>query len=382
MLHILHVITGLGEGGAETALSRLVSSAGRNHYRHTVVALGGGAMEERLRAAGIEVVVLGFRRAPLPAFCRLVALIRAKRPDIVQTWMYHADLVGGLAARLAGNPRVIWGVRTTGVMAEARMTATVRRLCARLSAVLPQAIVCVADAARRSHVACGYDPRRMQVIPNGFDVAALAATVPVPNPLRQSVGLSSSDLVVGTCGRFDADKDNANFIDAAALLAPHYPSLRFLMVGSGLEPGNTALAARLAASGHAARFILLGRRQDVPACLAAMDLFCLPSRNEGFPNVLGEAMALGRACVSTDAGDAPLLLGDAGVVVPKEDAAALARGISSLLDQPPEFRQQLGQRARERVESTYSLRRMRERFEQLYCQLAGKEEECAASPVS
>lgn len=365
---VLHVITGLAIGGAEMALYRLIQNSHDSNYTHTVIALTPeGGMYERFRMAGIDLIVLDFRRSPLPHFLTLYRLMRKIRPDIVQTWLYHADLLGGLAARMAGNSNVIWGIRTTDVDGGcARATAAVRRICAWISRWVPDTIICVAEAARRSHASAGYDANRMVVIGNGFDLSRLTATDSERAALRRQWGFGEGDIVIGTMGRFNADKDQFNFVLSAGLLAKKHACVRFLMIGTNLDAHNAELMGWIDGTGHAERFVLLGERADIPACLSAMDIFCLPSRTEAFPNALGEAMAMGLPCVSTDVGDVAMLMADTGVIVPKADPDALARGIESLLALDPELRKQLGQRARERIHAEFTMEQARTRFEQIY----------------
>jgi glycosyltransferase involved in cell wall biosynthesis len=367
MPRILHIITGLTAGGAETALCRLILHSGDSGYSHSVISLTtGGVMHRRLLDAGIKVRTLDFKRSPILHFFKLVALIRSTQPDIVQTWMYHANMLGGLAARLAGNRNIIWGLRTTGVPHGARTLAVISRLCAGISRWVPNTIVCVAEAARRAHVVGGYDGARMVVIHNGFDLAALPAAMLRRPELRLQWGFGDDVTVIGTSGRFDSEKDHRNFVHAAGLLADRYEQVRFLMVGSSLDTGNEELMHWIKRTGYMERFTLAGERSDSLDCLAAMDIFCLSSRNEGFPNVLGEAMALGIPCVATDVGDAAVLVGDAGVIVPKENPEALAQGIAHLLDSPPHLRQLLAEKARCRIHSEFSIQRTCRRFEDVY----------------
>jgi glycosyltransferase involved in cell wall biosynthesis len=234
---------------------------------------------------------------------------------------------------------------------------------------VPQTIVCAAEASRRAHVSVGYDATRMLVVPNGFDVARFCASPEQRAAIRNQCGFRSDSLVIGILGRFHPVKDHHNFVRAAGLLAARYPNVRFMMVGRELDANNRELADWIAKAGHESRFALLGERSDVPACLAAMDVFCLSSRTEGFPNVVGEAMAMGLPCVVTDVGDAAMLVTDTGVVVAKEDAEALAAGLSRVIDMTPEARARLGQMAKARIHSEFTMARARERFEDIYLRL-------------
>jgi glycosyltransferase involved in cell wall biosynthesis len=371
---VLHVISGLKVGGAEMVLYRLIVNSRGGRFTHAVIALHPeGAMRQRFIDAGIEIVVLDFKRSPVLNFFCLISLLRRRRPDIVQTWMYHADLLGGLAARMAGNRNVIWGVRSTEVNAGGLSAiVAVRKVCALLSWWVPHSIVCAAEVSRRAHVAVGYDAARMVVIPNGFDLAGLVATAAQRTALRETCGFGVNDVVVGSLGRFNQDKDQKNFVCAAGRLAQQNPQVRFLLVGRDLVAGNAELARWLVQTGHANRFVLLGERADVPACLAATDIFCLSSRTEGFPNVVGEAMAMGLPCVVTDVGDAAMLVADVGEVVPKEDSVALALGLARVLEMTPDARQKLGQKAKARIQAKFTIERARERFETLYEQVIVK----------
>ncbi|RZA35829.1 MAG: glycosyltransferase [Lysobacteraceae bacterium] len=366
--HVLHVITGLAVGGAEMALYRLIREFRDSEYTHTVVALSpGGGMYARFIEAGIGLVVLDVRRSPVSDMLRLVRLIRTLRPDIVQTWLYHADFLGGLAARLAGNRNVIWGIHTTDVGSGcARATALLRHACATLSRWVPHTIVCVAEAALRSHSVVGYDTSRMVVVTNGFDMEALSASHWQRSSLRKQCGVDAGHIVLGTLGRFNLDKDQANFVQAAGRLAGRHARLRFLMVGKNLDADNAELMRWIDATGYADRFILLGERADVAVCLAAMDIFCLSSRTEAFPIVVGEAMAMGLPCVATDVGDVGLLMADTGVIVPRADPEALAGGITGLMALGPDHCRQMGHRARERIHAGFTMDGVRRRFETIY----------------
>jgi glycosyltransferase involved in cell wall biosynthesis len=375
MIKVLHIVSGLQVGGAEMVLSKLIAASSKSEIQHTVISLTPeGGMQKRYKEANIDVIIFYFRGNEFRESLRLFKLIMHLRPHIVQTWMYHSDLIGGLISRLSGNARVIWGVRTTDVnIQQPWTTKTISRVCAWLSYFIPHAIVAAAEASRRSHVAAGYRASLFHVIPNGFDTSGLSIISANSQDIGFQFGFSNVHRIVGCIGRFHPAKDHRNFVQAAGLVAAKHADVRFLMVGRGLDSSNAELAGWLAQTGVADRFVLLGERSDVPLCLAAMDIFCLPSRTEGFPNVVGEAMAMGLPCVVTDVGDASFLLGDGGVVVPKEDSHALAAGLLRLLSMSDQERMDIGARGKARVESEFSMERTRERFEAVYRQVLTKE---------
>ncbi len=374
---IAHIIVGLEKGGAEMMLRRLVEAnmLSTTGFRHVVVSLTDvGFHGAALREQGAEVHALGLRGpvALLFGVFRLAALLRRIKPVIVQTWMVHSDLLGGVAARLVGVHYVIWGVHTTDYTVESRSTRAVRWLCARLSSIVPDRVVCVAKASLQASAQAGYDTRKLMVIPNGFDVLTLRADVGAGDLIRQQLGFQSDQVIVGCLGRYNPAKDHANFVCAAGFLAARYPACRFMMVGRDLTPANATLIAKIQAIDLADRFVLLGERSDPAVCLDAMDVFVLSSCTEAFPIALGEAMAMGVPCVSTDVGDAALLLGDAGSVVPPRDSAALAQAISQVLEMPVAARKALGEKGRKRVEKEFSMPAAAQKFNHLYQELLQK----------
>jgi glycosyltransferase involved in cell wall biosynthesis len=369
----MHIIVGLKPHGAETMLKRLIEAAPSEFPNTVVVSLTSiEVIGEALRDQGVTVQALNMTSG-FSAFLglwRLTKLIRRYQPDIVQTWMYHADFLGGLAARLAGHNNIVWGVRRTSLsFGDSFQTAFVMKLCVLLSRWIPKRIICNAEAAKGAHISAGYRADRMLVIPNGFDFSRFDTTLVQRTDFRRANGFKESDIVVGAVSRFHPDKGQFNLIQAAAIVARNQPNAKFLLVGRGCDSGNATLVEWLDLHALKDRFVLLGERNDVPACLAGMDVFCMPSRTEGFPNGLGEAMAVGLPCVATAVGDAGLLVGDAAILVPPEDDQALAQGLLSVMAMPNEQREDLGQRARRRVRTDFPIVKARERFNLVYQQL-------------
>ena len=321
---------------------------------------------------GVEVRALGMRSAlDIPrVIWQLVRLISAARVDIVQTWMYHADLLGGLAARLGGNCKVIWGVRCSAIpQSGPSMTKTVVTLCSWMSHLLPDAIVCCAESARVAHAKKGYDQSKMIVIANGYMMGHFNRNPVRRQKIRVDFGFSDDDVVVGIVGRFDPLKDYKNFVCAATLVASNINYVKFLMIGRGINAENNQLKAWLYESGLAHKFVLADERSDIPDCLSAMDIFCLSSSKEGFPNVVCEAMAMSVPCVATDAGDAAEIVADTGIVIETSDSIALAGALQSMINIGVAERSRLGRLARLRIEKNYAIEITSSRFEVLYKQL-------------
>lgn len=378
-MKIVHVISGLGRGGAERTLLRLIEGhQGSLQFQHEVISLSSkGVHGIALEREGVVVHTLGMNkisRVPF-ALIQLFSLLRRIKPDIVQTWMYHADLLGGVIARLACRSPILWGIHSFDLKrGGSRATRLVQRLCAALSASVPSRIFCVAESSRDLHVSLGYQSTKFEVIPNGFDITTLSISIDRVVAFREKYGFDSYAMVIGCVGRFSPAKDHRNFIHACSLVAHAEPNARFLMVGQGLVADNQVLAAWLADSGMAERFVLLGERDDVSTVLSAMDVFCSSSRTEAFPLVVGEAMVLARPCVVTDVGDTRFLVGDTAIVVPSEDPQSLAEGLLRVLRLPATERAAMGQCGQQRVCNHFSFEKILQRIEVVYLENAAAKE--------
>lgn len=378
-MRVVHVISGLNQGGAEAMLEKLVQ-AGRRldpDVLQTVVVLGPlGIVGQRLRASGVPVDTLDMRMSPasLPALRRLFTRLRAANdPHVVQTWLWHADLLGGLCARVAGNPLVVWNLRNSmpGNVSLKWTSTAVARLCALLSGRIPAAIVCNSEAAMKSHASIGYRTEHCQLIPNGFDTLIVRRNETAGRALRSAWGIADEHLLIGLIARVDPLKDHLNFIRAASKIAGRYPAARFVLAGDGTTT-DPAIAAELLNLGLADRFALVERQDDVPGVMSALDVFCLSSISEGFPNVLGEAMLCGTPCVATDVGDTRLILGDERWLAPPADPERLAECVSRLLDMPAPQRREVGESQRARIEHEFNIDAIWRKYLELYQNLAAR----------
>ena len=372
-MKIIHVIIGLNRGGAENALMRLIETSIDSSQDIRVVSLTSlGPIGKLLIREGVIVYTLNLSSSGLNlpfVLWQLVRVFREFEPNIVQTWMYHADLLGGLAAYLAGCKNIIWGIRTLSLKNSSAATILIMHVCAFLSRYIPRRIICNAEASRTVHCALGYDNSRMIVVPNGFDAAKFIATEQEIDTFRVKVQLSKETLLIGSIGRYHADKGQDILVMAAKRVVQHHPEVKFLLVGQGCDFNNIDLMNRLEKSGMKDHFVLLGERNDIPTCLSAMSAFCMPSRTEAFPNGLAEAMLMALPCVATDVGDAAVLGGGTIHLVSPNDDRALAEGLLRILALSPMERSQMGQRAKERVMSEFTAEKVNGRYRDVYKQM-------------
>jgi glycosyltransferase involved in cell wall biosynthesis len=369
------VIVGLNIGGAENMLRRLIESDADSISNTTVISLTTlGPVGEVLCAQGISVHALGMKSVfSIPVtFWRLIRLFRQYRPAIVQTWMYHADLIGGLAARMTGC-RVVWNVRSTAIPQGAMsLTYWLVRLCAIASSVIPARVICCAQTAKDAHVKLGYVINKITVIPNGYNFASFDSYLNSRVKARADFGLETNDIVIGTVGRFDPLKDFHNFVTAASKLSAIRNDLKYVMVGRNIDASNGTLLGWIENAGLTDKFLLLGERSDIPSVLSVMDIFCLSSVNEAFPNVVVEAMAISLPCVVTRAGDAAEILGDDDFVVPVQDSSALSNALLRLCNLSPTDRITLGEKGAKKVRKEYEINEVRKRYEMVYAEVTSK----------
>lgn len=373
MKKIVHIINCLKANGAQVMLYNLLSRMDRTIFEAEVVSLmDADPIGPQIERLGIPVHALGMRSGipdPLGTL-RLALLLQQRRPDMVHTWLYHSDLIGGVAAKLAGNIPVLWAVHATNPYIQKWSSVLTFRACALLSHHLPERVVCVSAAARDEHVQLGYPAEKMLVIPNGFDLVAFKPDPAARLAVRQELSLAPDTPLIGLVGRFHPQKDHHTFTQAAAQLHARCPGAHFLLCGDDITWENRELVAWIDQAGIRTCCHLLGRRSDMPRLTAACDIATTSSAyGEAFPMVVGEAMACAVPCVVTDSGDSARIVGDTGLVVPPRDPAALATAWHTLLKMGQEARMQLGQVAQRRIEQQFSLQGVVDQYETLYKEL-------------
>ena len=354
-----------------------LSSATRDRWDVAVISLkDDGYYGERLRALGVRVLCCRMNTAgqALPGFLRLLRFLRRLRPQVVQTWMYHANLLGGVAARLLGVRAIVWGIRNThlyqgGVSWSARAAAV---LSAALSKRVPRLIVSCSVQAAAEHHRRGYAGDRMTVIPNGYDCTQLRRDAAAGERLRLAWGGRAPKFLLGMVARWDPLKDHANLFAALQLLLRADDQVRCVLVGPGMDASNARLQQLLRRYGLHRQVVLAGAHDDIAAVMSALDVHVLSSVSEAFPNVVAEAMACGTPCVVTDVGDAAAIVGDTGWCVPPRDPAALCAALQAarlrLASADP---QPLRDACRARIVREFNSERMVQAYEAAWAQALG-----------
>ncbi|MBW1704793.1 MAG: glycosyltransferase [Deltaproteobacteria bacterium] len=384
---ILHLITTLDVGGSEMMLLKLLSLMNRRLFSNCVVSFADiGPVGEKILAMGIPVYALNMAegRLTLAACVKLWKILRAVRPMVLQTWLYHSDLLGVIFGKLSGIDKICWNIRCSYMdlnvyRAQTRWSI---RLCSLLSS-LPDAVVTNSNEALNFHVKIlGYRTDHWEVIPNGFDLARfkpdkqsrlrLLAELGLPHNKESGAVSTQADnkngngvFLIGFIARYDPMKDHPTFIRAACLLLKERRDIHFVLVGRGITWQNRAFSMQIPDTwkGH---FHLLGERYNIEHITSGLDVASSVSRGEGFPNSVGEAMACGIPCVVTDVGDSAIIVGDTGRVVPPGNPEATARAWNELVELGVDGRKKLGLSARKRVKDNFELSKIVKQYESLY----------------
>ncbi|MFP4086985.1 MAG: glycosyltransferase family 4 protein [Desulfobacteraceae bacterium] len=381
MIRVMHMITDLDTGGAEMMLCKLLSALDPDQFSCRVVSLSPpGALGVRIRELGIGVETLGLTpQSPNPwALIKGIRMLRQWRPHIVQTWMYHADLVGTVAGMLANRGLLIWNIRCVNMELThyRKSTRCVLWACRALSHC-PVAVVTNSYASMAHHRRMGYPAKHFRVIPNGFDLERFRPDSFLRRQIREELEIHEDTPVVGLVARFDPMKDHGSFFSAAQRVEAQAPETHFVLCGEGVIRDNPACKVFLDKLENPGKVHLLGRREDINRIMAGFDILVLTSAyGESFPNVIGEAMACGVPCVVTDVGDSAKIVADTGRVVPPRDPRAMAKAILDLLRLPVDRRYELGACARERIRRRYSLDGVADAYERLYTEVAA----CRSNP--
>lgn len=352
-------------------LYKLLAATASTIHSKVVVLMNRGVLSEKLDALGIDVEYLGMKQGKLPnpqAVFRMISITRQFTPDAIQGWMYHGNLAAWLVSRFSGRQvKLFWNIRQTlyDLACERRLTRCLIGLSRCLSSA-PDKIVYNSALSAHQHEAIGYPQRSRVVIPNGFNLQDFKPDESTRDAVRLEFGLDPAAPLVIHVARYHLMKDHRNLLDAAKQVLEGVSGIRFLLVGRGVTKENEDLKSLCQNLGLRNNAILIGERFDLPRLMSAADIVVLSSAwGEGFPNVVGEAMACGTPCVVTDVGDSAWVVGECGRIVPPCDADALSKTIVALLLDDG-LRKELGYKARQRIQDLFSIEKVSKSYLDLY----------------
>ena len=331
-MKVVHIITGLGDGGAEHTLFKICKYDNVNN--HVVISLKGpGKYYSLLKRLGIEVYCLNINIF-FYKFFFLIKLLYTLRPDIVQTWLVHGDLIGGIAARLAGIKNILWNIRYSNFeIKKAKLTTIlIVKILIKLSYVIPQSIIVVSKKAKKIYERSGYDKKKLILIPNGYDLLILKPSKLQKRFFKKKYKIKKSTLVIGNIARHDPKKDHLNLLNSLSIVRSKNINFICILAGSNIDRNNISLVTKIKELKLSNYVKLIGQKDNIIEIMNGLDIYIQSSSyGEGFPNVVAEAMACGVSCVVTDVGDAAFIVGKTGVVVPPNNSIQLANALEKTI---------------------------------------------------
>ena len=357
-MKIVHIITGLGNGGAENTLYKICKYDNLND--HSVISLKSPEKYYLLlKKLGIKVYCLDLRIYSIIKFIYLIKLLRCLKPDVVQTWLVHGDFVGGIAARLAGVKNIIWNVRYSNLeFGKAKLgTILIIKILAKFSLLIPKLIIVVSKSAKKTCIELGYDIKKLYLITNGYDLSILKPFK--IQKIRSKYNIKKQIPLLGKIARYDTKKDHLNLLEALNLINKKNIKFHCIFVGADINKNNISLVSQIKKFRLSNCTELLGQKNNVAEIMNEIDLLVQSSSyGEGFPNVIAEAMACGTPCVVTNVGDAAFIVGKTGWIVPPKNPKRLALAIEKalLLANKNSFKK--NNKSRLRIKKNFDIKKM------------------------
>lgn len=364
MIRIVHIITGLGSGGAENMLYKLLKYSDKSKYYHEVISLmDEGIIGKRIRDEGVKIHSLNVYKANI-----FKSILNARRIckdfDIINTWLYHADMFGFVIAKLLLNKKLIWNIRHSNLDKNANKSRTL--MIVKINSLLSKKLDCITFNSNKSletHLKVGFKNKNTIVIPNGFELNKFSFNEEKRNTLRRAFNLDKNCKALITVGRWDVQKDYLTLFKALSEIKNTHTNFKMIMVGTNLDECNEDLCNLTIKYDLRDKLMLLGRRNDIPEILSAADCYISSSLGESFSNSIGEAMACALPCIVTDVGDSKQIVGETNYVVNAKDFKGLAEAIGKFLDKsesPRNFN------SRNRIVENFDIRKVVKDYERNY----------------
>jgi len=334
-MKVVHIITGLGDGGAEHTLFKICKYDISN--KHIVISLtDSGKYFLLLKKLGVKVYCLNANFFSIHKFFFLIKLLHSLKPDIVQSWLVHADFIGGIAARLAGIKNIVWNIRYSNIeIGKAKLsTILIIKILAKLSFMIPKFIIIVSKKAKKIYELVGYDKKKLKFIPNGYDLSILKNSNLQKIKFKKKNNIKKKVPLIGNVARYDPQKDHLNLLKALSLIRSKNINFLCILVGQNINKNNINLISDIKRLNLANHIKLLGQKDDISQVMNGLDVLVQSSSyGEGFPNVIAEAMACGTPCIVTDVGDAALIVDKTGWIVPPKNSVKLSKAIIKAINE-------------------------------------------------
>ena len=369
-IKLTHIITGLNTGGAEMMLLKLTKSMNKNLFEITIIVLSSkGILNKEFEKIGIKVNYCNIKfLRPFSGLISLYKFLKKSKPDIVQTWLYHSDFLGGIFAFILGVKNIVWNIRGSylGYRLNKFHTYFIIYINGFLSKFIPKFIVSNSYECINIFSSIGYKRDIFKFIPNGFDTQKFSPNIKLRNNFRKEIKIPNIAKLIGYIARFDPQKNHLGFIKIASIIKSKIPNAYFLLAGKGIDYNNQVLLNWIEKFNLKSSFRLLGSRSDINKINSALDLYLSPSNGEGFPNSIGEAMSCGVPCLATNVGDCKKIINNNNLISEVDDLADfINKTLIALKWNEKEFKKQ-SFLARQRIKKLYSIERVKDHYEEFY----------------
>ncbi|XJS11009.1 glycosyltransferase [Aerococcaceae bacterium WGS1372] len=364
MINIVHIITGLGSGGAENMLYKVIKYSDKNKYKHIVISLTDkGTVGKKIELLDVEVIELNLSLSnSIQSFSKLRSIV--KNQDVVNTWLYHADLIGYFVTRFLNDKKLIWNIRHSDLSKKSNQKSIL--VIAKINAFLSKNIDVItfnSDKAIDTHTAYGYRNKNMIVVPNGFETEKFQFNPEVRLETREKLKIKKNEKVFITVGRWHLQKDYYTLLKALEKVNKKSTSYKMIMIGTDLDWDNKELREEVYNRNLQENVILLGIKNNINDYLSAADCYISSSFGESFSNSIGEAMACQLDLIVTDVGDSKKIVSDTGVVVPPVEPEIMAEEIYKYIEKNEIFR---NDKSRERISIFYDIKNVVKLYENIY----------------
>ena len=368
-LKILHIISGLNDGGAESLLFNFLCYT-KNDINFVISLKGKGKYGKMIEEKGIKIFYFDFslNLSLISNFIDLIKLIRKINPDVVQTWLYHADLLGGCAAYIANSKNIFWGIHHGSLDKNINNYSTIfiSKINSILSYFIPRKIIVCADSAKSIHIKNGFSPQKFITIPNGIDLNKFKRSSQKRSFFRNKLNIKSNETLYGTVARFHPIKDHITLIKSISRLKKAGYKFKYLLVGENINNKNKLLNEIIKKYRLEETMILLEKEENISLVMNALDLHVLSSKSEALPMVILEAMGCGTPCLSTNVGDIKNLIFDNNLIVETSNQSSLFSAMKIFSDYNSKYKNQISISVENQIKENYSLEKMTKKYLNLY----------------